>query len=516
MMLASLLFYQDAKTVSHRHSSKGIPSLAVFASTPPTAIKPAETPVSKHTTGNTIPSLRVFSSTLAPKRKLANIPKLSLTFRRRPQKRGRTQPRHLNLFNKIQISREMQEFLPLFSEESQTQLMSHMNMVTATQVAENTLRKAVGPWERWRTFAEKLAVNPVPPRQSESLSVTRAREAAWDLFALTEYIRAETLWKQPNKDTTYSDVFHMINLVLKRIKFTTPMSTPRQRACVDAYSQKYARASKQAAPLYYAHVEILWAHAEKVDDEWVWVVTHVIVILWFTGCRWDCIQWLNIELTMQNFANANSAYYLFHLGRRKFMRELTTLPVPNRNGALIDPVKSMKFLVNRYNRRDSEKGIIPYCRKSGDMWVVDPDTDNSCPYHQFLPMHKMNSSNAGIGEAGQKLHAPRVGHATQLSQAATPLRMDILQKQMGHRCISSTRGYCHLSDEQRAAAVGRTLASAVGGTLVRREDINPPDPEIPIAELKRRYAAKFSETAQGPKANDRGWLEGQLSTSEFV
>ena len=90
------------------------------------------------------------------------------------------------------------------------------------------------------------------------------------------------------------------------------------------------------------------------------------------------------------------------------MRELTTLPVPNRNGALIDPVKSMKFLVNRYNRRDSEKGIIPYCRKSGDMWVVDPDTDNSCPYHQFLPMHKMNSSNAGIGEAGQKLHAPRV------------------------------------------------------------------------------------------------------------
>jgi hypothetical protein len=475
------------------------------------------------------------------------------------------------LFTGGGVDQSMMDLLGHTSPQTRSKYLQKFYFIQEHQYRKNTLLKVRAPYERWVAFATERGVNPVPSLL-DSPAATRERLSCWNWFAVAEFIRAESAPKRPHEAKTYRDVFYSVNLVLTKIMFSSRLETPRQKACMAAYTQNYSRASTQARPLLFCHLQRLWEKAREIDEEWFWVVTHVITIMWFTGCRWDCIKWLNVALTWADLTSSTRAqldYMLFYFGQRKNMKCLSSTPVPKSvPGADFGADSSFRFLVSKYGRLvDNELGLIPWCSKSGAGFKVLPDSTKVMTYDQFRTMYEMAMKRCGLPHS--KLHGPRVGFASQNMQSANPLDVRRVQAHLGHTSVESTHGYNNVSPADHAASVARSIASfgplaevtaspildpgnlqreltsiaesraapsperlpstsaktpAPAPTPESRPELEPvqapelepepepaPEPESdPVARLKSAYRAKFGRNPRGRLASDPIWLRSRL------
>lgn len=351
---------------------------------------------------------------------------------------------------------------------------------TVVEIYSNTARGSTMTqylpcWQKWVDFGLEHNYAIWPPEDRSSVEWFDF-EANFDHFALREYARCRDKVfkngkKRPNTPSRYKQVFDGINHVLHDLFHIKKIETSMLKTMKRSYTRKYERNPVKARPMLGKHLIKLVNTAERMNRPWLTVVADMAVVAWMSSGRWDCIDNINMEKSINYICpvqgpgvDPNGEYWLLFFWQRKTHNvETTTECLTLQDKPLLNPRRRFMNVVNKYNRHNSKKWLPKFKKVwKAQHWEVVDDPHQSMTYSCFLDMFREAMKLAGLEKEFDyqdmskdttrkwSLHAFRRGFVTMMRNNGITVRVETIARH-GNWSVNSIP--CLLAYEESTAEV---------------------------------------------------------------
>lgn len=371
--------------------------------------------------------------------------------------------------------------------EKQSKLLTLLNILLS-QSRDSTLTKYMEYFGRWSEYARIHDFVALPPRATASQQAIDKWNDDFSVFIMDEYEAAASGGRRASRTTplqpgTFDQCWSGIQFVVVQIFGRPGLQIPLLRAAKRAYRQQFAKPVKKAIPVTGAVIIALLKAKEHYGYEWLNITVDVIVILYCTAGRWNCVNQCDRDRTFSCPssghvpANPQDSYSLFYFFNRKNKKGLTFCTTPFLSDAAACP---RECFLRLHALMPKKLTLIPWISKkrTGPYdFIVERPIKRSCTYRQFLKLFRAAFSiakvpspfddNAVPAPSEWSLHGPRRGFVTNARDLSDKTSYPLSQELVAFHCgFSLQSAECQMGYNQvNPAGHARVLKSFFDQTL---------------------------------------------------